>query len=147
FSSESGLFCKTRCTLRDAVLVDTVIMPGGAAVQMGEVSRKIAEWLSNRAVSIRRIASVCGGIYAVAKAGLLETRKITTHWKLVQDFRRKFPRVDVDPVASFIKDGKFYSCGGGTAAIEKTLALIQEDYGARGARDRLSKRRLLCARL
>jgi len=62
-----GTLYKTRYTLRNAVLVDTVIIPGGAAVQMGEVSRKIAEWLSNRAVSIRRIASVCGGIYAVAK--------------------------------------------------------------------------------
>jgi len=144
FTSESGLFYKTRYTLRNAVLVDTVIIPGGAAVQTGEVSRKIAEWLSNRAVSIRRIASVCGGIYAVAKAGLLETRKITTHWKLVQDFRRQFPRVDVDPVASFIKDGKFYSCGGGTAAIEMSLALIQEDCGARGA---LSVARELVMRL
>ena len=144
FTSESVLVYKTRYTLRNAVLADTVIIPGGAAVQTGEVSRKIAEWLSNRAVSIRRIASVCGGIYAVAKAGLLETRKITTHWKLVQDFRRQFPRVDVDPVASFIKDGKFYSCGGGTAAIEMTLALIQEDYGARGA---LSVARELVMRL
>ena len=133
FTSESGLVYKTRYTLRNAVLADTVIIPGGAAVQNGEASRKIADWLSSRAVSIRRIASVCGGIYAVANAGLLERRKITTHWKLVQDFRRQFPKVDVDPAASFIKDGKFYSCGGGTAAIEMALALIQEDYGARDA--------------
>jgi transcriptional regulator GlxA family with amidase domain len=144
FISESGVVYKTRYTLRNAVLADTVIIPGGAAVQTGETSRKIAEWLSNRAVGIRRIVSVCGGVYAVAKTGLLETRKITTHWKLVQDFRRQFPRVDVDPAASFIKDGKFYSCGGGTAAIEMSLALIQEDYGARGA---LSVARELVMRL
>jgi transcriptional regulator GlxA family with amidase domain len=52
--------------------------------------------------------------------------------------------VNVDPAASFIKDGKFYSCGGGTAAIEMSLALIQEDYGARGA---LSVARELVMRL
>src|SRR5436309_12939650 len=79
FTSESGLVYKTRYTLRNAVLADTVIIPGGAAVQTVEASRKIAEWLSSRAASLRRISSVCVGIYTVGKAGLLETRKITTH--------------------------------------------------------------------
>src|SRR5882724_2562098 len=144
FVSESGIVYKTQYTLRNALLVDTLIIPGGAGVQTGEANRKIADWLSDRAVGIRRIVSVCGGIYAVAKTGLLDARKVTTHWKLVQDLRRRFPRVNVDPAASFIKDGRFYSCGGGTAAIEMTLALIQEDHGARRA---LSVARELVMRL
>src|SRR5947209_19761539 len=68
FLSESGVSFKTQYTLRNALPVDTVIIPGGEGVQDGEAGRKIAEWLSDRAVNIRRIVSICGGTYAVAKA-------------------------------------------------------------------------------
>jgi transcriptional regulator GlxA family with amidase domain len=67
----------------------------------------------------------------VAKSGLLDGRKVTTHWRFAQDVTRRFPKLHLDPTCSFIKDGPFYSCGGGTAAIEMTLALIEEDYGSR----------------
>ena len=129
FTSESGVLYKTPYTLRNALPVDTVIVPGGEGIHAGEVNGKVTEWLSDYAVNIRRIVSICGGIYAVAKAGLLDRRKVTTHWKFVQDLRRAHPGLEVDPASPFIKDGRFYSCGGGTAAIEMTLALIQEDYG------------------
>ena len=133
FVSESGIVYKTNYTLRNAFPADTVIIPGGEGIRSGEASSKIAEWLGNHAPNIRRIVCVCGGIYAVARAGLLDTRKETTHWKLVHALKRRFSRLDVDPASSFIKDGRFYSCGGVTAAIEMSLALIQEDYGTRRA--------------
>jgi transcriptional regulator GlxA family with amidase domain len=144
FVSESGIVYSAQYQLRNATSVDTVIVPGGAGARTGEANRKIAEWLSAYASNVRRIVSVCTGIYAVARAGLLDGRKVSTHWKFIQDVSRRFPKLDVDPAASFIKDGRFYSCGGGTAAIEMTLALIQEDYGPRRA---LSVARELVMRL
>ncbi len=133
FISGSGVVYKTHYLLRNALPIDTVIIPGGEGIQDSETSHRIADWLSDNAISIRRIVSVCGGIYAVAKAGLLDSRKIATHWNLVADLKRRYPKVEIDPAAPFVKDGRFYSCGGGAAAIEMTLALIQEDYGVRRA--------------
>lgn len=144
FVSESGVLYKTQYTLRNALPADTVIVPGGEGVQDGDASHKISEWLSDCAVSIRRIVSVCGGIYPIAKAALLDNRKVTTHWNLAHDLKRRFPKLEIDSAAPFIKDGRFYSCGGGTAAMEMTLALIQEDYGVRRA---LSVARQLVMRL
>lgn len=144
FVSESGIIFKTRYSLRNALTVDTVIVPGGAGARTGEANRKIAEWLSARAPNVRRIVSVCTGIYAIAKAGVLDGRKITTHWRFAQDVARRFPELRVDLVSSFIKDGPFYTCGGGTAATEMALALIEEDYGSRVA---LSVARELVVRL
>lgn len=144
FISESGVRYKTQYSFRDALPADTVIIPGGEGILNGETSRKIADWLINYAVNVRRFVCVCGGVYAVARTGLLDTRKIATHWKFVRDVKRRFPNLEIDPTAPFIKDGRFYSCGGGTAAIEMTLALIQEDYGARRA---LSVARELVMRL
>jgi len=124
FVSESGIVFKTQYPLCNALTVDTVIVPGGAGARTGEANRKIAEWLSARAQNVRRIVSVCTGIYAIARAGLLDGCKVATHWKFAQDVSRRFPRLDVDPAASFIKDGRFYSCGGGTAAIEMASAVL-----------------------
>ncbi len=130
FVSESGLVFKTDDTLLGARDVDSIIVPGGEAVRAGETYRKISEWLATHAYRIRRIISVCTGIYPLAKSGLLDGRKITTHWRFVQDVARRFPKLRVDPISPFIKDGSFYTCGGGTAAIEMALALIEEDYGS-----------------
>jgi transcriptional regulator GlxA family with amidase domain len=144
FASESGLVLKTDCTLPEARYVDSIIVPGGAAVREGETYRKISEWLTIHAHRIRRIVSVCTGIYPLAKSGLLDGRKITTHWRFVSDIARRFPKLHVDPISPFVKDGAFYTCGGGTAAIEMALALIEEDYGSSVA---LSVARELVARL
>ncbi len=144
FASESGLVLKTEDTLVRASHVDSIIVPGGVAVRAGETYRKISDWLTTHAHRIRRVISVCTGIYPLAKSGLLDGRKITTHWRFVQDVARRFPKLRVDPISSFIKDGPFYTCGGGTAAIEMALALIEEDYGSSVA---LSVARELVARL
>ena len=133
FVSKSGLTYKTQFTLRNAMPADTVIVPGGGTTENGEARRRIAEWLGNYSTSIRRVVAICGGVLAVARAGLLENRRVTTHWRLLDKIRRSFPTLEVDPTVPFIKDGRFYTCGGGTAAIEMTLALIQEDYGVRRA--------------
>jgi transcriptional regulator GlxA family with amidase domain len=144
FTSESGVVFKTKDTLRRARHIDTIIVPGGPGVRGGETYRRISDWLDTHANHIRRIVSVCTGIYPLAQSGLLDGRKITTHWRFAQDVARRFPKLRVDHISSFIKDGAFYTCGGGTAATEMALALIEEDHGSRIA---LSVARELVMRL
>jgi transcriptional regulator GlxA family with amidase domain len=92
------------------------------------ITAKISDWL-NSGKKTRRIVAVSTGIYAVAASGLLESRLVTTHWRFAPALAREFPKVRVSRAASFFKDGPFYTCGGGTAAIEMTLSLMEEDYG------------------
>src|SRR5204862_3503529 len=82
---------------------------------------------------IRRIASVCTGIYGLAQTGLLDGRHVTTHWRFTQDVAHRFPKLKMDGNALFRKDGKFYTSAGVTAGIDLALALIEEDYGPRVA--------------
>jgi transcriptional regulator GlxA family with amidase domain len=128
FVAESGAIFKTHKTLEAAPLLDTVVIPGGRGIRSPEVTSKIANWLTERK-SLRRIVGVSTGAYAVAASGLLEGRQVTTHWRFAPSLAREFPTIQVNRAASFLKDGPFYSCGGGTAAIEMTLSLIDEDYG------------------
>jgi transcriptional regulator GlxA family with amidase domain len=134
FTSETGITFKPHRTLANAPTLDTLIIPGGRGLRLGaEASAEVSAWIKRRAARIRRIASVCTGIYALAQTGLLDGRRVTTHWRHARDLARRFPKLIVDPNALFIKDGPFYTSAGITAGIDLSLALIEEDYGARVA--------------
>lgn len=130
FTSESGVVLKPHTTFQNAPALDTLIIPGGAVLRRAEGNAKMSAWIKERAEHIRRIASVCTGIYALAPTGLIDKRRVTTHWRHARDLARRFPKLKVDPDALFINDGKFYSSAGITAGIDLSLALIEEDYGA-----------------
>src|SRR6478672_1784341 len=134
FRAESGVIFQPHVALRDCPALDTLIIPGGKAVRLGTAGKPIAEWILSKGVKrLRRIASVCTGIYALAPTGLLDDRKVTTHWRFADDVARRFPKLRVDPNALFLKDGMFYTAGGITASVDLALALIEEDYGPRVA--------------
>ena len=111
--------------------IDTLIVPGGSGLRKPGTNAKVANWLCRHARSIRRIASVCTGIYGLAPTGLLNGRHVTTHWRFIRDVANRFPKLHVDSDALFLKDGKFYTSAGVTAGIDLALALIEEDFGTR----------------
>src|SRR5438874_2209584 len=127
FCAESGVLFQPHTQLRSAPPLDTLIIPGGRGVRIGPAGDRIAKWISHRYQRIRRIASVCTGIYALAPTGLLDGRKVTTHWRFANDVAGRFPKLRVDPNALFLKDGPFYTAGGITASVDLALALIAED--------------------
>ena len=87
--------------------------------------------MARRAEKTRRIASICAGIYPFAATGLLDGRSVTTHWRYAGDIARTFPRLRMNAAAAFARDKALYTCGGGTAGIEMSIAMIDDDYGSR----------------
>jgi transcriptional regulator GlxA family with amidase domain len=133
FCSESGLRMTAARFLNSVRHIDTLIIPGGRAMRLSPSALKLADWISRRASGIRRIASVCTGIFALAPTGLLDGRRVTTHWKFAAELASRFPTLKIDANALYIRDGKFYTSAGITAGIDLSLALIEEDFGAQVA--------------
>jgi len=133
FVAETGIVFKPHRTIRNAPSLDTLIIPGGKGLRVPQTQQTVAEWVGKRAAKTRRIATVCTGTYGLAATGLLNGRRVTTHWRHAQDLARNFPELKVDPKALYLKDGKFYTCAGITAGIDLSLALIEEDFGPRVA--------------
>lgn len=127
--AESGLALSAKATLASAPAFDTLIVPGGRGLREPSISKSIVPWLAKRGRETRRMASVCTGIYGLAPTGLLDGRRVTTHWAFARDVAQRFPALNVDADALFIKDGKFYTSAGITAGIDLSLALIEEDAG------------------
>jgi transcriptional regulator GlxA family with amidase domain len=86
------------------------------------------------ASSVRRIVSVCTGSFALAAAGLLDGRRAATHWRHAAALRSRFPDVDVDPEALFVRDGNIFTSAGIASGMDLALALVEDDLGADAAR-------------
>ncbi len=131
FRSESGLRLQADALLADAPPLDTLIIPGGEGLRLPGVASAMAALVRAQAGSVRRLVSVCTGIYGLAPTGLLDGRRVTTHWKFTRDIAARFPRLRVDDNAVFLRDGQVYTSAGVTAGIDLALALIEEDQGPR----------------
>ncbi len=129
FRSEFGLKFIAEKSLSGVRDVDTLLIPGGRGLRESNHHRKLAAWLQQWAGSMRRIASVCTGIYGLAPSGLLDGRKVATHWRFAADVAQRYPKLRVDSSSLYVRDGKFWTAAGVTAGIDLSLALIEEDFG------------------
>ena len=131
--TESGVVLQTSYTAKDVPPLDTLVIPGGRGLREPKFNRSVARWVESISQSARRVVSVCTGIYGLAPTGLLDGRRVTTHWRFVEDVAARFPKLRLDPDALFVTDGMFYTSAGVTAGIDLSLALIEEDLGATAA--------------
>jgi transcriptional regulator GlxA family with amidase domain len=82
-----------------------------------------------------RIASVCVGAFAVAAAGLLNSRTATTHWQHADLFRQRFPQVWLNPDVLYVDGGQVLTSAGISAGIDLCIHMVRQDYGEQVAAD------------
>ena len=132
FMTNCGLRMIAHKTFRDVRgKIDTLLIAGGNAIERDEIDTEVVRWLRKIAGRIRRIGSVCTGALLLARAGLLDGRRATTHWDWCELLIRRAPRADVDPNPIFIRDENIYTSAGVTAGMDLALALVEEDHGSR----------------
>jgi transcriptional regulator GlxA family with amidase domain len=93
------------------------------------------EWIRAAARCARRVTSVCNGSFLLAEAGLLDDRRVTTHWSEAERLAREYPAVEVDCKPIFIRDGGLWTSAGVTAGMDLALALVEADLGREAALD------------
>jgi transcriptional regulator GlxA family with amidase domain len=111
--------------------IDTLLVAGGDAIEQNEINLEAVRWLKKIARRSRRVGSVCTGAMFLARAGLLDGRRATTHWNWCQTLIKRAPRADVDPDPIFVRDENVYTSAGVTAGMDLALALVEEDYGSK----------------
>jgi transcriptional regulator GlxA family with amidase domain len=114
--------------------VDTVVVPGSPHIahliaDADSVAGPMAAWLRRAAKKARRMSSVCTGAFFLAKAGLLENKRAATHWAMCDLLQRRFPTLEVDADAIFVREDNVWTSAGVTAGIDLALAMIEEDFG------------------
>lgn len=128
--SSSGIGVETRRLT--ASKFDTLVMTGALTIE--PTSEGLCRMLRAGERSARRIASICTGAFGLADAGLLDGRRVTTHWAFAQELQKRHPLAKVQPDRIFINDGSLWTSAGMTAGIDLMLALVEEDLGVEAAR-------------
>ena len=111
--------------------IDTLLVAGGDAIEQNEINPEAVRWLKRISPRIRRVGSVCTGAMLLARAGLLDGRRATTHWNWCQTLIKRAPRARVERDPIFVRDENVYTSAGVTAGMDLALALVEEDHGSR----------------
>jgi transcriptional regulator GlxA family with amidase domain len=107
--------------------IDTLLVGGDPTLP--PVDPRIIEWIARRAPEARRYGSICTGAFLLAEAGLLDGRRVTTHWETADELARRYPRVIVEPDRIFLHEGSLCTAAGVSAGMDLALALVEEDFG------------------
>jgi transcriptional regulator GlxA family with amidase domain len=113
---------------------DTLILPGGPGVDDMVEDPTLVGWVRVAGSSVRRMASVCSGAFLLAAAGLLDGRRVATHWARAGELQQRCPAAVVETEPLVLRDGPIYSSAGVTAGANLALGLVEEDFGASCAR-------------
>jgi len=128
--AESGLGLCTEPLPAMGTSIDTLVIPGGDQARAARRDQALVTWIAGVAPRCRRVATVCTGAFLAARAGLLDGRRVTTHWAHADGLAAAFPSLRVDPDPIYIQDGKYWTSAGVTAGIDLALALVENDLGA-----------------
>ncbi len=109
--------------------IDTLVVPGGMEFGETELDARATRWVRRRWRRCRRVVSICSGAFVLADAGVLDGRRVTTHWLELERLSQIVPDATVERDALYVKDGPVYSSAGITAGIDLALALVEEDLG------------------
>lgn len=124
-----GVFLTTPYSLEHVAEADTVIVPGSRP-GIVPVSEELLEALRQAYQRGSRIIAFCTGAFLLAAAGLLDGRRVTTHWAWAAELAARYPNVYVDPQRLYIDEGQVLTSAGTAAAIDLSLHVVRQDYGA-----------------
>jgi AraC family transcriptional activator FtrA len=108
---------------------DTVIVPGWAPVE-APLPPRVRRALLRAHARGARLVTICSGVFALARTGLLDGRSATTHWQRAEQLRREFPRVRVETGVPYVDHGDVATSAGAGAGLDLCLHLVERDHGA-----------------
>lgn len=95
----------------DAPRIDLLVAPGGFGTRPLLKDRETLDWIRSVAAGCKKLTSVCTGSLLLAKAGLLEGKRATTHWAALDLLKSLDAGVTVERELRWVDDGVVTSAG------------------------------------
>jgi len=103
--------------------LDVLIVPGGDVAKELERS-DVNDFVASAGRAAPLTASVCTGAFLLARAGLLDGRRVTTHWEDIDELRLAYPALHVETGAQWIDTGSIVTSAGISAGLDMSLHLV-----------------------
>lgn len=76
-----------------------------------------------------RLCSICSGVFVLAASGVLDGKRVTTHWRYAERLQQRYPSVIVEPQALYVDEGRILTSAGSAAGLDMLLHLVRRDHG------------------
>lgn len=76
-----------------------------------------------------RLVTICSGVFLLAAAGLLEGKRVTTHWRHAELLASRYPNLEVDPDVLYVDGGDILTSAGSAAGVDLLLHIVRSDFG------------------
>ena len=122
--ARAGLVIAPDFTIENHPKLDALLIPGGV-VDEELKSQALCEWIQTVVPTTKLSASICTGAFLLARAGLLEGKKATTHWEDIDDLKAMFPNTNVVENVRWVDEGHIVTSAGISAGIDMSLHLVR----------------------
>ncbi|MFC5460408.1 GlxA family transcriptional regulator [Massilia niabensis] len=132
-TSNSGVVLGTQALASVAPsTLDSVFVAGGDGGGLRALAAQapVCAWLDEASTGARRFGSICTGAFLLAHLGLIDGKRVATHWESCSALAKRYPRVQVDANALYVEDGGVWTSAGVTTGIDMALAIVERDLGA-----------------
>jgi transcriptional regulator GlxA family with amidase domain len=127
--ARGGLQVVPHHTVDDHPALDLLVVPGGYGTRRELGNERLLDWLASQAGKVELMTSVCTGAFLLAKRGLLDGKRATTHWASIGYMREHFPAVDTVDHQRVVDQGAVITSAGVSAGIDMALYVIERQHG------------------
>lgn len=133
-TAANGLKVVPDYTIDNCPILDILVVPGGWGVRAAIENSKIVDWVAKQGKAVETLTSVCTGSVLLGRAGLLEGKRATTHWMVLDWMRQLLPNVIVEEDFRYVEDGDIITSAGISAGIDMSLRVVSRYHGEEIAR-------------
>ena len=124
----SSFSVHTDCFLDDVSETDLIFIPAfdGKMETVLDANSAFVPWIVEQYSKGAEVVSLCVGAFLLAKTGLLDGRKCSTHWRAAEEFKKMFPEVDLVTDKIITEEQGIYTSGGATSYWNLLLYLVEK---------------------
>ena len=126
-----GLRFTPDVTIDNCPELDLLIVPGGWGTRTEVKNVNLLKWIANRASKNMLTASVCTGSSLLGKAGLLDGREATTHWRAFDFLSQSAPNAYIREDVRFTLSDPIFTSAGISAGIDMALLIVSHFFGSK----------------
>lgn len=120
--------------LENCPQLDVLVVPGGWGTRREASNDHLIGWIKQKGREVSLLTSVYTGSLLLGKAGLLDGKRATTHWMVLEEMRTWFPAVTVINDQQVVEEGNVITSAGISAGIDMALRVVAHQHGESVAR-------------
>ena len=128
-SARGGLRVEPHHGIDDCPALDVLLVPGGYGTRLLLFNERVLGWVAAQNERVETMTSVCTGAFVLAKAGILDGLRATTHWGSIAELRERFPAVTTLDDVRVVDEGRVVTSAGVSAGIDMALHLVERWHG------------------